>query len=493
MERYLIRLAETHGEEVETPAPSPAPAENTTPATDGCPTAVGGQGSYLSCFPKESLDFESRSGFNPRDPETTYKHNQDYVLVKDKLDGMQGQMLMLVLDGHGAAGDKVSENASKLIRDNLVKLGKDSEEQLLYTNVPEAFSRAFSLSDKELGEDDDCRHSGTTCVAMLIRGNDIWVANVGDSRAVMARRVGDHIEGIPLTRDHKPSEPDERERIRTAGGRIQTSQNQETERVWTGGAHAEYGLAMSRSLGDFVLKKWGVISEPEVIHTTFSRNDVFFCLATDGVWDVIEPQELVSTVTDCISASPPIKPASYVVGHTSQLWQMQFPGCYVDDSTLLIAIVNHPLTNDNSSEPQGPFNGQKAEPGHVDFLPQSVKNRLDGTEYEEGSIARNWFREQPANSASDAETADWLRGAPDDETIANWLKGSPESAASDVEIAEWVRGRVGAAAEEEIASAPDSAGLATPTTEIEHQPRSTGTISDLPLDVDQVDHIKKDS
>ena len=121
MERYLIRLAETHGEEVETPAPSPAPAENTTPATDGCPTAVGGQGSYLSCFPKESLDFESRSGFNPRDPETTYKHNQvsspitqslrqlqwvcdlsdwrslghalqDYVLVKDKLDGMQGQV-----------------------------------------------------------------------------------------------------------------------------------------------------------------------------------------------------------------------------------------------------------------------------------------------------------------------------------------------------------------------------------------------------------------
>ncbi len=51
---------------------------------------------------------------------------QDYVLVKDKLDGMQGQviclmcplgaavdltgmwqMLMLVLDGHGAVGDKV--------------------------------------------------------------------------------------------------------------------------------------------------------------------------------------------------------------------------------------------------------------------------------------------------------------------------------------------------------------------------------------------------
>ena len=26
----------------------------------------------------------------------------------------------------------------------------------------------------------------------------------------MARRVGDRIEAIPLTRDHKPNEPDER-------------------------------------------------------------------------------------------------------------------------------------------------------------------------------------------------------------------------------------------------------------------------------------------
>ena len=86
-----------------------------------------------------------------------------------------------------------------MIRDNLVKvhpprrlpvvyprpqLGKDSAEQLLYTDVPMAFADAFSKTDLALSKDPDCYHSGSTCVAMLIRGNDIWVANVGDSRAV---------------------------------------------------------------------------------------------------------------------------------------------------------------------------------------------------------------------------------------------------------------------------------------------------------------------
>lgn len=378
MEQFLVRLAETHGEE---------DSEEGYLAADGSPGehspvpmqyAVAGHGSYLSSFPEQGLDFESRPGFNPRDPLTTYKHNQDYVLVKDKLDGMQGQMLMLVLDGHGAVGDKVSEKASKMIRDNLVKLGKESENQLLYNDVPMAFSEAFARTDAELAKDIDCRHSGSTCVAMLIRGSDIWVANLGDSRAVMGRRVDGHIEAIPLTRDHKPNEPDERERIRAAGGRINASIMEETQRVWTGGPHAEYGLAMSRSLGDFVLKKWGVISEPEVIHTTFSRNDVFFCLATDGVWDVIEPQELVSTVTGCISAHPPVKPAAYVVGHTAKLWQMQFPSCYVDDSTLVVAIVDHPLGNDQSCSLVS------AEPGNTDFLPLTVRQRLDGSIDDDG-------------------------------------------------------------------------------------------------------------
>jgi serine/threonine protein phosphatase PrpC len=54
----------------------------------------------------------------------------------------------------------------------------------------------------------------------LIVGNKIFCANVGDSRAVLAREIDSFYHGYPLNRDHKASEPDEEERILKHGGRI---------------------------------------------------------------------------------------------------------------------------------------------------------------------------------------------------------------------------------------------------------------------------------
>ncbi len=55
----------------------------------------------------------------------------------------------------------------------------------------------------------DLYFSGSTCVSILIVGNKVFCANVGDSRAVLAREVDGNIVGFPLNRDHKASEPDE--------------------------------------------------------------------------------------------------------------------------------------------------------------------------------------------------------------------------------------------------------------------------------------------
>jgi protein phosphatase 2C family protein 2/3 len=45
-----------------------------------------------------------------------------------------------------------------------------------------------------------------------------YIANVGDSRAVMSTDAGKNI--IPLTNDHKPNELTEKKRIIEAGGRV---------------------------------------------------------------------------------------------------------------------------------------------------------------------------------------------------------------------------------------------------------------------------------
>jgi serine/threonine protein phosphatase PrpC len=57
---------------------------------------------------------------------------------------------------------------------------------------------------------------------VLIVGNKVFCANVGDSRAVLAREVDGHFNGFPLNRDHKASEPDEEKRILMSGGRIES-------------------------------------------------------------------------------------------------------------------------------------------------------------------------------------------------------------------------------------------------------------------------------
>ena len=71
--------------------------------------------------------------------------------------------------------------------------------------------------------------SGTTLILLLMKGKSVWSVNVGDSRAVLARQVEDmedrklhrkHWMAIAMSRDHKPDEPDEAERIQKSGGRI---------------------------------------------------------------------------------------------------------------------------------------------------------------------------------------------------------------------------------------------------------------------------------
>lgn len=60
--------------------------------------------------------------------------------------------------------------------------------------------------------------SGSCAVVVLIVEDMCYVANVGDSRAVMSGDGGKRV--FPLTRDHKPADENERSRIVEAGGQI---------------------------------------------------------------------------------------------------------------------------------------------------------------------------------------------------------------------------------------------------------------------------------
>ncbi|XP_044432451.1 probable protein phosphatase 2C 56 isoform X2 [Triticum aestivum] len=89
---------------------------------------------------------------------------------------------------------------------------------------------------------------------------------------------------IPLSDDHKPNLKDERARIENAGGGV--SYDGFTWRV-------DGILAMSRAFGNRSLKNY-VIAEPDIQETQVSSDLEYLVLATDGLWDVVQNEDVIS-------------------------------------------------------------------------------------------------------------------------------------------------------------------------------------------------------
>lgn len=128
--------------------------------------------------------------------------------------------------------------------------------------------------------------SGCTAVCAFVSPTHIFIANCGDSRAVLYGRTSIRF----FSDDHKPFKPNERVRILNAGGTA-------TQRI-------NGTLAVSRALGDFEFKKDPlrgpceqlVSPEPEVTIIERDSDDEFLILACDGIWDVMTNDDLCSFI-----------------------------------------------------------------------------------------------------------------------------------------------------------------------------------------------------
>lgn len=83
-------------------------------------------------------------------------------------------------------------------------------------HIESALTKAFVDTDQELFTTRNANEVGTTAVAALVGPNNLWVANTGDSRAVLCRGS----VAMPLSCDHKASRRDEMKRVEAAGGYI---------------------------------------------------------------------------------------------------------------------------------------------------------------------------------------------------------------------------------------------------------------------------------
>ena len=137
----------------------------------------------------------------------------------------------------------------------------------LISDPEKSIGRAFYFVNKKLaGSSIDTSMSGTTANVVIIIEDRLFCANVGDSRAIITKKVGNQLDALALSVDNKPELTEEFERISLMGGRVEATKDDcgkpiGPQRVWLGNEDFP-GLAMSRSTGDLIASQIGVISEP---------------------------------------------------------------------------------------------------------------------------------------------------------------------------------------------------------------------------------------
>lgn len=209
--------------------------------------------------------------------------------------GAEGRFFV-VCDGHGGAA--VAAAVARVFVDTLL-----ATRAWAAGDTPAALREACAAIEQRLrtehGQPPRGAALGAGCctVAAVVQQGIVYVANVGDSRCVLVRRLSSSSsegegEGVALSRDHKPSESGERQRLAAA-------------HVMVHGGRVLAMLAVSRSFGDLCLKDMcagGVVCEPDVTAHKLARGaDAALVLASDGLWDVLSNADAAALVLDTLA------------------------------------------------------------------------------------------------------------------------------------------------------------------------------------------------
>lgn len=271
---------------------------------------------------------KSIPGVEPVPGGAAAKINQDRALALHPFNGDPKCALLGVFDGHGKQGEQVST----FVKQHLP--GLIEKHPLLLTKPAQALKEAYVECDELLKNSAiEASVSGTTAVTVLVRDNTYWVANSGDSRAVIGRWKPNKkaMAAHDVSFDQKPDTPAEMKRLIAAGGHVTPAgANGSPARVW----HNFRGLAMARSIGDHNAAAVGVIAEPEVHQYTFDKEDAVLIMGSDGVWELLESQQVVDIAMQNLS-QPTEDIVDRIIEQAAYMWKVE-EGDYRDDISCIV-------------------------------------------------------------------------------------------------------------------------------------------------------------
>jgi len=267
------------------------------------------------------------------------KVNQDRGSIEYPFLESFDSVLFCVMDGHGREGEKVSDfcihHLHKYLADHKAAVLIDPEA---------AFEKVFLTTHSKVHKATDINSwdSGTTAVAVYLKGHELFIANVGDSRAVLAsRNARGRLKAKDLSNDHNPDSPGEFERLCNAGGVVAAPEAAGlSARVWT--PNRQIGLSMARSLGDVALSKHGVIANPEITKHSLQAEDTVMIIGSDGIWEFMTSQEAVNIVSR--HPDDATEACKELILTATKKWRDE-EGAYRDDITAIVVYLDELLPN----------------------------------------------------------------------------------------------------------------------------------------------------
>lgn len=231
----------------------------------------------------ENIGLACRKGLNDH-------MNQDNLAVVSK----PPYLFAGVFDGHGDSGHIISEQVCRFLPQILLEDLEMSVDPV--DCIKKSFAKtqdAIKRKCSEIGV--DCQYSGCTATVILITQNSMFTCHLGDSRAILLKKYQSKLIALPLTTDHKASDPIEKSRILRNGGNIDKIHGTEIERVFIS-KNSNQGLAITRAFGDTAFTNIGVISEPYIKEHRIINDDEFVVICSDGVWEFIKNYEVAKVL-----------------------------------------------------------------------------------------------------------------------------------------------------------------------------------------------------
>ncbi|CAI2375329.1 unnamed protein product [Moneuplotes crassus] len=246
-----------------------------------------------------------------------------------------------VLDGHGINGHKISGTLKNKLP-TMIKISMNSEPESLEQMLIDTVTKVDKDLDKHRAF-----NSGSTCCLALIHNKTLYFSNTGDSRALLIRIPEETKDlekeqsspKIKYTEDHSCDVKAEQKRILDLGGRIERCKGnikRQPLRVWLPNEDAP-GLAMTRSVGDHIVREVGVICTPEIQIHPLQDQKYILVIGSDGIYEYISNKEMVKYAIDNQNLSA-TELSKRIVEIARERWKSK--DVFIDDCTCQIVYID---------------------------------------------------------------------------------------------------------------------------------------------------------